>query len=327
MPDLQSVSETESEGESSDNDTDSEWDWTADIIAALEEGFSNPGNSPPVVDPVENFINEFLQLDCVEHSEKNIPLPGVENFACSWSLRDAKAIAADSSPLYSWADDAKEVFGYPTTDYSTFVLHKTVTHGWYPNSIGDFYSYAVEFALNHNALYPSDEHHWGATMSHHFGVFKLNKDMYTISNFESEHGRLTMPASLLKTPGFHIGAWYAKQHCRLLGFDFNSKLWNNKCREISDALRTGLHFVLSHGVSAYPKEWDDIKPKYSPYNCFRIDRMVDDDGTDYLSVVDCELKICVFIDLDCVKNPYFDTVNWWSKNVKKALHEWNDKQL
>lgn len=140
LPNLQLVLETESVGDSSHNDSDSKWDWIADIIAALEVGFLNLGNLPPVVDPAENFINVFLHLDCVEHSAKNVPFPGVENFAHSWSLHDAKAIGADGLPLYSWADDVKKV---SMTDYSTFVLHKTITHRWYPNSIGNFYSYAA----------------------------------------------------------------------------------------------------------------------------------------------------------------------------------------
>ncbi|PBK82150.1 hypothetical protein ARMGADRAFT_1090693 [Armillaria gallica] len=61
-------------------------------------------------------------------------------------------------------------------------------------------------SLNHDAPYPGDELRWGAVSSHRFGVFRLNEDTFTVADTESGHGELTISASLLQNPKFHIGA-------------------------------------------------------------------------------------------------------------------------
>ncbi|KAK0474902.1 hypothetical protein IW261DRAFT_1648893 [Armillaria novae-zelandiae] len=323
VPDLESVSEADDSG-NSDYDSDNEWDIqaadelnNAPVTEAEPSAASPDASHEPESTDLEAFINDFGSIECNEA----LPVPGIENFGLQWCKEDASAKDRNGEPFYCWTDDAKEVFGYPETGYSNFVLYHKTDLCWRPTSIGDFYQYAAEMCLNHDAPYPGDELRWGAVSSHRFGVFRLNNDSFTIVDTESEHGELTISASLLRNPKFHIGAWYAKQCSKLLARSFDSTDWFNKSSELGDALTQGLHFVLSHGTSLYPnlKEFGFNNGQITPYSRFTITREAQ---TDKLTIVDQSNLAILQIDAARLENPYFDAIGWLSKNLKAfvAMH-------
>ncbi|PBK71041.1 hypothetical protein ARMSODRAFT_1017808 [Armillaria solidipes] len=202
IPDLEPVSETDDSG-SSDYELDSEW-----ALRVMEELYTPPaepadeavpsvGSSnalhEPELNDLEVFISDFGSIEC----NVTLPVPEIENFGLQWSKEDACSKDRNSKPLYCWADDAKKVFGYLETGYSNFILCQGVDLCWHPTSIGDFYQYATEMSLNHDAPYPGDELRWEAVSSHRFGVFHLNEDTFTVADTESGHGELTISAFLL----------------------------------------------------------------------------------------------------------------------------------
>ncbi|KAK0473606.1 hypothetical protein IW261DRAFT_1423527 [Armillaria novae-zelandiae] len=128
------------------------------------------------------------------------PIPGVENFRQLWTEEDATSVDWNGKPMFSWVNNAKEVFGYLDTDYSNFMIHQRMDPNWVPRSIGDLYQYAAEFCLNHDRPYPGDELCWGVEGSHRFSVFRLSQGTFAIADMESEH----VPGMLNSVPGI----WY-----------------------------------------------------------------------------------------------------------------------
>ncbi len=183
IPNLEPFLDTD-DSDNSDYESDNE---------AIPSAISPELSHEPELDDLEMFINDFGSVGCNEA----LLVPGIKNFGHPWSKEDACIKDHNDEPLYCWADNAKEVFGYPETDYTNFILQWEVDSKWRPNKIGDLYQYAAKMSLNHDAPYPGDKLRWGAISSHCFGVFRLNKEMFTIADTESEHGELTISASLL----------------------------------------------------------------------------------------------------------------------------------
>ncbi|KAK0460860.1 hypothetical protein IW261DRAFT_1428668 [Armillaria novae-zelandiae] len=202
-PDLEAVSESE---ECTQGNTNDESDWEIQAVAELcqtiqeESELNYSGDS--------TLEEELLMLGQIEISFSDID-PIKWDVGRDWNEKDACAVNCNGDPKYCWVDDATEVFGYPSTEYSDFILHHQVEDGWTPLSIGDLYQYSVVMCLNQDTPYPGDELRWGATSSHHFAVFRLDENTFTIIDSTSDQEELTIPASLLKNPRFWISSCLA----------------------------------------------------------------------------------------------------------------------
>ncbi|KIK57611.1 hypothetical protein GYMLUDRAFT_246952 [Collybiopsis luxurians FD-317 M1] len=160
----------------------------------------------------------------------------------------------NGEPITTYVSHAKDIFGYPETLFSDFMLHHKVKPGWWPSSIDNVISMVAQFALNHDTPYPGDGDCWGAETSYRFVVNKLNESTYYITDCEAEsiYGELQIPKELLLQPKFKLGAWYAKKCAMLLNLPFDHKAWD-KAREIGNVFADGMKFVLTCGIPAYPK--------------------------------------------------------------------------
>ncbi|KAJ3924774.1 MAG: hypothetical protein NXY57DRAFT_1033502 [Lentinula lateritia] len=114
---------------------------------------------------------------------------------------------SSDTPEFSFASDAKEVFGYLTTNWSDFFLHKTLEPGWWPRATDDWMYLALTFVLNHDAPYPFDFMLWGAEGSYWFHVRNLDDGDYGITDENAPYDELTLPAQLLNDTTFKPGAW------------------------------------------------------------------------------------------------------------------------
>ncbi len=117
------------DSESSDCESDSEW-----ALQVMEELYAPPAGPadeavPSVTSPDASHELELNNLEVFisdsESIEYDVTLPvlKIENFSLQWSEKDACSKDYNGKPLYCWADDTKEVFRYPETEYLNFVLH------------------------------------------------------------------------------------------------------------------------------------------------------------------------------------------------------------
>ncbi|KAK0465701.1 hypothetical protein IW261DRAFT_1427137 [Armillaria novae-zelandiae] len=307
-----SVSELE---ECTQRNTNDESDWEIQAVTELcqtiqeesELNYSGDGT----------LEEELLMLRQIEISFSDID-PIKRDVGCDWNEKDACAVDRNGDPKYCWVDDATEVFGYPSTEYSDFILHHQVEHGWTPLSIGDLYQYSVVMCLNQDAPYPGDELRWGATSSHCFALFRLDEDTFTIIDSNSDQEELTIPASLLKNPRFWISSWYAKQRATALALPHNSAEKQRASRKMGDTVCTGLHFIISHGTSLYPGMSElRFREKLHPYDrfeVFRNERIGKE--TAMITVVDHASLVVLKIDEVWLENPYFNAIRWLAKQLK-----------
>ncbi|KAJ3808538.1 hypothetical protein F5876DRAFT_67184 [Lentinula aff. lateritia] len=220
---------------------------------------------------------------------------------------------------FSYADVAKDIFGYPNTMWSDFFLHKTIDHGWWPASIDNWMCLAMSFLLNHDAPYPADELWWGAEDSYRFHVNELDDNTYGIEDDNSDYGELTISRTLLLDPSFKLSAWYAQQRAEWLGHLFDHVHWRHRSKPIGDVYKQGLKFVLTHGIPAFPASPFPVVT--DPFQRFEISKISSPDGVIY-QFEDKEARIWSKpLPISILRNTRFNLVRWWKKHLTKYISE------
>ncbi|KAJ3925287.1 MAG: hypothetical protein NXY57DRAFT_968079 [Lentinula lateritia] len=220
---------------------------------------------------------------------------------------------------FSYADVAKDIFGYPNTTWSDFFLHKTIDHGWWPASIDNWMCLAMSFLLNHDAPYPADELWWGAEDSYQFHVNELDDNTYGIEDDNSDYGELTISRTLLLDPSFKFSAWYAQQQAEWLGHLFDHEHWRHRSKPIDDVYKQGLKFVLTHGIPAFPASPFPVIT--NPFQRFEISKISSPEGVVY-QFEDKEARIWSKpLPISILRNTRFNLVGWWKKHLMNYLSE------
>ncbi|KAJ4487502.1 hypothetical protein C8R41DRAFT_411907 [Lentinula lateritia] len=175
----------------------------SDLLEFFEDGV---GDGMPALEPVSDSESDddddVLQQQSDTESEgedEGQVESDSETLVSSFntSIRDDRQVDETRDVLFtvnesgqnefSYADVAKDVFGYPNTTWSDFFLHKTIDHGWWPASIDNWMCLAMSFLLNHDAPYPADELWWGAEDSYRFHVNELDDNTYGIEDDNSDY--------------------------------------------------------------------------------------------------------------------------------------------
>ncbi|KAJ3846946.1 hypothetical protein EV368DRAFT_88303 [Lentinula lateritia] len=277
LPDLESVSDSDIE---------------ADDIPDLQDVSDSEYDDDDMFDSLSTFEIDLLESnlwpqcsDSNPEGEESIDLESdsetlyqteISSETSTMSGNESDSISeSNNTPEFSFADDAEEVFGYLTTNWSDFFLHKTLEPGWWPRAIDDWMCLALTFVLNHDAPYPFDFMLWGAQGSYRFHVRNLDDGNYGITDENAPYNELTLPAQLLNDTAFMPGAWYAEQQTNLLNYSFDAGHWQDISTDLGDVYMQGMKFVLTCGIPAYPKS--AFTALYDPFERFVIYKTSGDD--------------------------------------------------
>ncbi|KAF5389601.1 hypothetical protein D9757_004239 [Collybiopsis confluens] len=251
LPDLQSVSDSDGDSIywslSDDESTESEVDesnYIPDLISASEMSVTNSDQWSQCSESDPEGEDGGRESDS-ETPEAFLREQIINTFLQESSDVGNKHTDDNNLPMCCYAQDAKEVSGYPDSPWSDFYLKRKLQSNWWPKAIGDFMAQATEFALNKNTPYPGDDNYWGAESSYRFNVDKTDESTYTIYDEESQYGGLPISVKNLLNPDFKPALWYAEHRAELLGCEFDAQFWNEKASAIGDAIGYGMKLVLT----------------------------------------------------------------------------------
>ncbi|KAK1221913.1 hypothetical protein PQX77_015260 [Marasmius sp. AFHP31] len=329
MPALQDVSDTESEGDqvyslqyiSDTETTDSEDDSSSEgeIWYEAHSLFDdNTDNEDGVVlnreSDWENFpdYSEFVNEYNLSRSRIR---PVVENQRPQPTDEEIMAQVLGEEIRLWFADEAKLYFGYPDSPWSDFYVQKRIDPSFCPDMIGNWYTEAAEFILEHHAPYPGDESRWGSTSSHRINVFQLDAEMFEINDLESEQGPILLPADLMLNLEFQLAAWYAKRRAEEQGLPWNNYPEFHGCHnsKVGDPYLKGIKLVLSHGVPRFP-ESENSDDSCDPY--WRFSVKTRDEGEErYYLIYDEVEDLVKSVPSEYFDDPFFDLIGWWSNQI------------
>ncbi|KAF5388802.1 hypothetical protein D9757_005699 [Collybiopsis confluens] len=315
LPDLQSVSDSDGDSIywslSDDEGTESEVDesnYIPDLISASEMSVTNSDQWSQCSE------SDPEGEDGGRESDSETPEAFLRERIINTFLQESSDVGNEHTddnnlPMCCYAQDAKEVSGYPDSPWSDFYLKCKLQSNWWPKAIGDFMAQATEFALNKNTPYPGDDNYWGAESSYRFNVDKTDESTYTVYDEESQYGGLPISVKNLLNPDFKPALWYAEHRAELLGCEFDAQFWNEKASAIGDAIGYGMKLVLTHGISQYPK---GVFPSIDdPFQRFEIFKTLSEDDNEWIYHIS-NLETHTFskgISMLLLQNPKFNLVD------------------
>ncbi|KAK7024287.1 hypothetical protein VNI00_016411 [Paramarasmius palmivorus] len=233
------------------------------------------------------------------------------------TIDDLCAERWDGKDKYTWASQAKQVYGYPDSPWSDFFLHGKVDEDWHPSVISDPLADAAQFILHDFAPFPGDEDRWGMTSSYRIDVWKVDDEFYEINDFGSEYEPIRVPKHLLETPGFQLATWYAKRLAEKRGIDFKFTGFKGLVNRMGDAYAQGLQYVLAAGIRAYPTP-EDPSPNIGVRNRFQV---LARPSAGVYFVRDRAERITSTILAGRLRDPNFAVVDWWKATIVRERNK------
>ncbi|KAF5335014.1 hypothetical protein D9758_016184 [Tetrapyrgos nigripes] len=322
MPTLQEVSDSEdeymSDDMSSDNSEASFEDLGLEVVSMDTRSDASEDEEWLGPEYLSEYIREYLP----------VPDPAIGNFAREYNPEEEWLTCNDGRLMYSWASEAKEVFGYPDTDYSNFFLHGKIDSEWRVDEVGDMIAAAARHILHHFAPYPGDEYRWGSHQSDRIQVYRYSDEFYSIDDIESEQGVTLVPIHLLLNEKFQLASWYAKARAKQQALPYDKAKWSSRDNSIGDVFANGLRFWLSLGEHRYPENEDtEIVPISLRFQVCQYYG-----NPEKYSIFDNVEGIFGDITREKILDPRFNAIEWWMNVLREEnesrqliIDEWERK--
>ncbi|KAG2144563.1 hypothetical protein DEU56DRAFT_935646 [Suillus clintonianus] len=180
--------------------------------------------------------------------------------------------------------------------------------------MGEVLSRKAKYLLD-VGIYPGDPDPWGLIDPERFLVYCVSESEYVIMDNEARTDpELTIPTSLLMTPEFELGGWYAQRIRELRGMTSEEvRKWRKlQCDSLQ---RMGTPFV-DRVVQLLSRHRAFLKdpPDYARPGRFECDRLVD--GS--YKIRDLVLAYQVSVPASLVENPKFELARWYEKRLAQT---------